>query len=195
MPDKENMKSFLKEAIITLILAVAIFMGARATIQTYEVFQSSMLPNFHAGQRVVVNKAVYWFGEPERGDVVILRAPNGDEQNWIKRIIGLPGDTVEIVQGITYINGKPIEEPYVHNAFTYSLSKRTVPPDYYFFLGDNRNISNDSSKGWLLARQDVVGKAWLISWPPKEWCVVPEYDISAQLTAGANETSYVGAAE
>jgi signal peptidase I len=181
MADKENMKSFVKEVVITLALAAIIFFGARATIQTYEVFQNSMLPNFHAGQRVVVNKAVYWFGDPQRGDVVILKAPNGEKNNWIKRIIGLPGDTVEIVKGVTYINGVKLDEPYVKNRFTYSLAKTTVPLGSFFFLGDNRDVSNDSSKGWLLKREDVIGKAWLISWPPSEWSVVPGYDLNKQV--------------
>ncbi len=181
MPEKENVKSFLKEVIITLVLAVVIFLGARATIQTYEVFQSSMLPNFHPGERVVVNKGVYWFGDPKRGDVVIMKAANGADENWIKRIIGLPGDTVEIIQGATYVNGVKLDEPYVKNRFTYSMAKVTVPADNYFFLGDNRDVSNDSSKGWLLKRNDLIGKAWLISWPPSEWSTVPKYDLNKQL--------------
>jgi len=182
-------KNFLKEAIITLALVVVIFFGARAAVQTYEVFQNSMLPNFYEGQRVVVNKAAYWFGDPQRGDVVILKAPSGVDENWIKRIIGLPGDKVSVSSGVTYVNGVALEEPYVINPFTYSLPECAVPPDSYFFLGDNRNASNDSSKGWLLPREDVIGKAWLISWPPKDWSVVPEYDLEQQLTAAANQSS------
>ncbi len=179
------MKSFVKELIITLVLAAAIFVGARATIQTYEVFQSSMLPNFHAGQRVVVNKAVYWFGEPRRGDVVIIKAPNGEKTNWIKRLIALPGDTVEVKKGVTYVNGKELDEPYVVRSFTYSLALRIIPEGKYFFLGDNRDASNDSSKGWMVTRNDIIGKAWLISWPPSEWSTVPRYDLNAQITAAA----------
>jgi signal peptidase I len=187
MPDKENMKSFVKEAVITIVLAAVIFLGARATVRGYEVFQSSMLPNFYEGQRVMVNKAVYWFGEPHRGDVVILKAPNGEKNNWIKRIIGIPGDTIEIVRGKTYVNDVQIDEPYVLNPFNYTLPKQTVPPDNYFFLGDNRNVSNDSSKGWLLARGNVIGKAWLIYWPIKDWSVVPEYDLARQLETVAKQ--------
>jgi signal peptidase I len=181
MPEKGKVKSFILEVVVTLAVAVAIFVGARMTIQTYEVFQTSMLPNFHTGQRVVVNKAVYWFREPRRGDVVIIKAPNGDTENWIKRIIGLPGDTVEIVHGVTYVNDVPLTEPYVVNSFTYSLPKRTIPASNYFFLGDNRNVSNDSSKGWLLLRKDIIGKAWLISWPPSEWSLVPEFNLDKQV--------------
>lgn len=187
MPEKENLKSFLKEVIITLALAAFIFLGARATIQTYEVFQTSMLPNFLPGERVVVNKAVYWFGHaPKRGDVVILKAANGADENWIKRIIGLPGDTVEIVHGATYVNGVKLDEPYVKNSFTYSFNKITIPADKYFFLGDNRDVSNDSSRGWLMARSDLIGKAWMISWPPSEWSFVPKYDLNKQLATTDN---------
>jgi signal peptidase I len=185
MLEKGKIKGFIIETAVTLVLAVAIFVGARMTIQTYEVFQGSMLPNFQAGERVVVNKAVYWFREPRRGDVVIIKAPNGEEPNWIKRIIGLPGDTVEIKKGVTYVNGVALNEPYVVNSFSYSLSERTLAPDSYFFLGDNRDVSNDSSKGWLLTRNDIIGKAWLISWPPSEWSTVPEYNLDKQVTTPA----------
>jgi signal peptidase I len=190
MPEKESMKSFIKEAVITLTLAIIIFVGARAMIQTYEVFQTSMLPNFHAGQRVVVLKAVYWFGDPKRGDVIVLKAPNGDEKNWIKRVIGLPGDKVKIVQGQTYVNGIALVEPYVINAFSYSMAEVTVPPGKLFFLGDNRNVSNDSSKGWLLDRENLIGKAWLISWPVSEWKVVPKYDLNQQLETAAGSATF-----
>jgi len=188
MPEKENIKSFVKEVIITLVLAAAIFVGARATIQTYEVFQNSMLPNFHPGERVVVNKAVYWLGDPKRGDVVVIKASNGADENWIKRIIALPGDSVEIIRGVTYVNGIELDEPYVQNNFTYSFAKITVPPESYFFLGDNRDVSNDSSRGWLLKRQDLIGKAWLISWPPSDWGTVPNYDLGRQLDSVSSVT-------
>jgi len=181
MLEKGKVKGFIIETAITLVIAIAIFIGARMAIQTYEVFQSSMLPNFHAGQRVVVNKAVYWFREPRRGDVIICKAPNGEQQNWIKRLIGLPGDTVEIINGVAYVNDVPLDEPYVINSFTYSLPERMLAPDTYFFLGDNRNVINESSKGWLLARADIIGKAWLISWPPSEWSTVPEYNLDKQV--------------
>jgi signal peptidase I len=193
MPEKEKVKNFVKEVVITLALAIIIFVGARATIQTYEVFQSSMLPNFHPGQRVVVNKAVYWFGEPKRGDVVILKAPNGEDNNWIKRIIGLPGDVVEIVNGVAYVNDVPLDEPYIINSFSYSRPKQTIPPDKYYFLGDNRDLSNDSSRGWLLDREGLIGKAWLITWPPSEWSTVPAYNLNKQVGTSANTAAAVTA--
>jgi signal peptidase I len=140
-----------------------------------------MEPNFTEGDRVVVNKAVYWFGEPQRGDVVILKAPGDLDEEFIKRVIGLPGDTVEIISGTVYINGVAIEEPYVILPFTYSMSELTIPEEQYFVLGDNRDISNDSHSGWLLPRGDIIGKAWLITWPPENWEIVPSYKLGEQL--------------
>jgi signal peptidase I len=196
MRDKKQVKGFILETAVTLVIAVALFIGARMAIQTYEVFQSSMLPNFHPGERVVVNKAVYWFREPRRGDVIVIQAPNGESEKWIKRLIGLPGDTIEIVNGLVYVNEVPLDEPYVKNSFTYSLPERTLAADNYFFLGDNRNVSNDSSRGWLLARADIIGKAWLISWPPSDWSMVPEYNLDKQVgtTAGAPDRAVLPAA-
>jgi signal peptidase I len=176
-------KSLVREVVITVALAVIIFIAARATIQTYEVFQTSMLPNFVPGERVVVVKALYWFGGPQRGDVVVMHAPSGVKENWIKRIIGLPGDTVEIVAGVTYVNGVSLDEPYVKNSFSYSMARVTVPAGNFFFLGDNRNVSNDSSRGWFMPRENLIGKAWLISWPPSDWGLAHGYNLNAQLAA------------
>ena len=181
------MKTFLREILITIILALVIFFVARETMQTYEVFMTSMEPNFHEGQRVVVNKAAYWgwVGEPERGDVIIFDAPDGSNEDFIKRIIGLPGDTVEIKNGSVYVNDVALNEPYIMNPPGYTMQKMTVPDNQYFVLGDNRNHSNDSHNGWLVARLEIHGKAWLSTWPPDLWGVVPEYPLGNQI-ANAN---------
>ena len=175
------MKIFLREFLITIALALVIFFAARETIQTYEVFQTSMEPNFSQGQRVVVNKVVYWFHEPRRGDVVILKAPDGRDEEFIKRIIGLPGDTVEVINGVAYVNSVKLEESYVKRSFTYTLPKESVPADSYFVLGDNRDVSNDSHRGWFMPRDNLIGKAWLITWPPPDWGVVPGYALDEQV--------------
>jgi len=175
------MRNFLREAVIIIVLALIIFFAARATIQTFVVVMTSMEPSFHEGQRLVVNKAVYYFGEPERGDVVIFRAPSGRQEDFIKRVIGIPGDTVEVKDSAVYVNDVKIDEPYVESPPNYTVGKRKVPEDNYFVLGDNRNHSNDSHNGWTVPRDNIVGKAWLSTWPPEDWGMVPDYQLGEQL--------------
>jgi signal peptidase I len=177
------MKNILREILITIILALIIFFAARATIQTYVVVMTSMEPSFHEGQRLVVNKVVYIFGEPERGDVVIFRAPNQQHDDFIKRVIALPGDTVEVKDRAVYVNGIKLDEPYIKSPPTYNMAEITVPDDDYFVLGDNRNNSNDSHYGWLLPRENIIGKAWLSTWPPDNWGLVPSYHLEEQLVS------------
>ncbi|OGO06535.1 MAG: signal peptidase I [Chloroflexi bacterium RBG_13_57_8] len=177
------MKNILKEIIITVVLAVIIFVVAQRTIQTYEVFMTSMEPNFHEGQRVVVNKAVYIFGEPDRGDVIIFKAPNGGDEDFIKRVIGLPGDTVEVKNRAVYVNNVKLEEPYVAESPNYVMPAVTIPKDKYFVLGDNRNHSNDSHNNWYVDRGDIRGKAWLSTWPPSDWGIVHNYPLGDQIAS------------
>ncbi|MFC1901525.1 signal peptidase I [Chloroflexota bacterium] len=177
------MRTVLREFILTIILALVIFLAARAAIQTYVVVMTSMEPNFHEGNRVVVNKAVYWLGEPERGDVIVFEEPNGQKEDFIKRVIALPGDTVEIKDKDVYINGTEIEEPYIRSAPNYYLEELEVPENNYFVLGDNRNNSNDSHRGWFVKGEKIYGKAWLITWPPNDWGIIPSYDLAKQLAA------------
>jgi signal peptidase I len=184
---KDIVKPLVREILITIALALVIFFSARATLQTYEVYQTSMEPNFFEGQRVVVLKAAYWFGSPQRGDVVIFQSPLSDEE-FIKRVIGLPGDTVEVTHGVVYINGLKLDEPYIKRSFSYSLSKEVVPSDDYFVLGDNRDVSNDSHRGWFMPRANLIGKAWLVTWPPSDWGVVPNFPLNDQVAASDNTT-------
>ena len=179
------MRTFFREIMITIALALVIFFVARGTIQTYEVFMTSMEPSFYEGQRVVVNKAAYWdwIGEPERGDVVIFNAPDGSGEDFIKRIIGLPGDTVAVKNRIVYVNDVALDEPYIMNKPSYNMPQITVPERRYFVLGDNRNRSNDSHNGWLVERSEIHGKAWLSTWPPELWGVVPEYPLGSQIAS------------
>jgi signal peptidase I len=175
------MKAFIKEIAITAVLALIIFFAARSSIQTYEVFMTSMEPNFSEGDRVVVNKAVYWFGDPQRGDVIIFENPNNESEDYIKRVIGIPGDTVEIKDQAVYVNGTRLEEPYIMAPPIRGMAAVMVPENSYFVLGDNRNNSQDSRSGWFVTKDEIHGKAWLISWPPDSWEVVPAYKLSEQL--------------
>jgi signal peptidase I len=179
---------FLREILETLVLAVIIFAVAQATVQSFVVEKHSMDPTLSEGQRLLVNKAVYWrlggwlgrhlplkkegewaylFHLPRRGEIVVFRAPHQVDQVWIKRIIGLPGEQVEIRDGRVYINGKALYEPYAHGSSP-PLSPVVVPAGTYFVMGDNRSQSTDSSD-WEgvgpIPLQNIIGKAWLSLWP------------------------------
>ncbi len=178
------MKAFLREILITAVLAVVVFITIQATIQTFVVVGSSMEPSFWNGQRLIVSKAAYAFHQPEMGDVIVFQPPNGQHEDYIKRIIGLPGDTIEIKGGAVYVNGAKLSEPYIKDAPNYTLPHQKVLENSYFVLGDNRDNSNDSHNGWMVPRKNIVGKAWLSIWPPGEWGLAPNYP-QKQLVASA----------
>jgi signal peptidase I len=179
------MKVFFREILITTILALTIFFIVNATVQTFVVVGPSMLPNFENGQRLLVSKVAYRLHEPERGDVVIFEAPNNEQEDYIKRIIGLPGDTVEVKDGAVYVNGAKRDEPYITNPPNYTLEETKIPENDYFVLGDNRINSNDSHSGWLVPRENIIGKAWLSIWPYYKWRIVAEHSLQAQMSVPA----------
>ncbi len=183
------MKSFLREIVITSVMAIIIFFIIQATVQTFVVVGSSMQPNFMDGQRVLVNKAVFSFGQPQRGDVIIFEPPNRLQVDYIKRVIGLPGDIIEVKSGVVYVNSTRLDEPYIKQPASYSLALETVPADSYFVLGDNRGNSNDSHNGWVVPRHNIVGRAWVSIWPPNRWGMAPNYALDKQLTGGADATA------
>ena len=177
------MKTFLREVLGTLLLAIAIFFLIQATVQSSVVVYSSMEPNLHEGQRLLINKVVYKFHEPERGDVIIFPNPKNPDEDYIKRIIGLPGETIEIKEGVVYIHqqdGNVLildEHEYIDEPPNQPFRSSIIPPDNYFVLGDNRNNSIDSRSGWTVSRQDIIGKAWLSIWPIAEWGLAPNYSL------------------
>jgi len=171
-------RTFFRDIVITLILAVVIFLLLQFTVQSFIIIGSSMQPNFQDGERLVINKLVYRLREPARGEVIVFLPPNGQQPDYIKRIIGLPGETVEVKDGVVYIDDHPLDEPYQLNELPkYTLSKQIVPSNEYFVLGDNRNNSNDSHNGWTVPRQNIIGKAWLSIWPPSKLGIIPGYSL------------------
>ena len=176
------MSKLLREIVIILALAAVIYGLLYFIIQGVPVTGSSMMPNLAAsGQRVLVNKTAYWFAEPQRGDIITFHPPeewpNPRHLPFIKRVIGLPGETVYIIEGKIYLNEstEPLDEPYIGMPFTYSMALVTIPEDSYFVLGDNRNISEDSHIYGTISRQSIIGKAWLSYWPFSLWGRVANY--------------------
>ncbi|MFA5317086.1 MAG: signal peptidase I [Dehalococcoidales bacterium] len=174
------MKNTLCEILISIGIAILVFFGLHFTIQNNIIVGSSMEPGLHNGQWLIVVKAAYFFGEPQRGDVVTIHMP-GEKLPLIKRIIAIPGDTVEIRNSTVYVNGKALQEPYIKEAPRYSYSKTIVPLDNYFVLGDNRNISRDSHTGFTIPRQDILGRASFSTWPPNDIGLVDNYPLSEQM--------------
>ncbi len=175
------MKIILRDIVITLIIALVIFFALRATVQAYKVIETCMEPNYIEGEWLLASKVTYWFHEPERGDVIILHPPFETEEVFIKRLIALPGDTVEVKEGVVYIDDTALEEPYIMEAPAYTFPLTELGDDEYFVLGDNRNNANDSHTGWTIAREDIIGKAWFSYWPPDEWGGAGNYPLAEQL--------------
>jgi signal peptidase I len=168
------MKIF-REVAITVLIALAVFAVLRLTMQSYTVVMSSMEPNFYQGDCIMVNKVCYGSAGPQRGQVIVFNPPFESAHPFIKRVIGLPGETVEIRDESVFVNGIPLEEEYVMALPNYTMLATQVPETEYFVLGDNRNNSNDSHTGWMVPRDNIIGRAWFVYWPPSRWRVVKHH--------------------
>jgi signal peptidase I len=158
---RDVLETFLPALLIALLINV--FVG-----QATRVEGQSMEPSLHTNQRLVVEKVSYRFHGPQRFDIVVLRLPSQGEELLIKRVIGLPGETVEIRNGQVYINGQQLDEPFTaEETRPGRYAKVTVPPLHVYVLGDNRNRSNDSRSFGPVPIENIVGRAWLSYWPPR----------------------------
>ena len=174
------MKPFLRDTLTIFIIAAVIIFGLQATVQKFGVDGPCMYDGFQNGQQIWVNKVVYKLHEPERGDVIIFYSPNYEKEEYIKRIIGLPGESVEIKDGIVYIHKEdgtifPLDEPYVTRPANQPFKGDIIPENEYFVMGDNRNNSSDSRYGWTVPKENIIGKAWLSIWPPDKWGLAANY--------------------
>jgi signal peptidase I len=114
-----------------------------------------------------------------RGDVIVFKFPEEPETDYIKRVIGLPGDTVEVKGGQVHVNGVALDEPYLQQMILRDEPARVVEAGRYFVLGDNRNNSSDSRSFGTITPQSIVGRAWLVYWPPSDWSTVPHHTYAA----------------
>lgn len=165
----------VREIIETLLLTLFIFWIVNTATGRYRVQGHSMLPTLQEGEYLIINKLSYFLDEPSRGDIIVLHFPRDRSREYIKRVIGLPGDTVEISGEEVQVNGVRLNEPYVNGNSAYRSATWTVPQGHYFVMGDNRNNSSDSRTWSFLPREDIVGKAWLIYWGVEDWGFVSHY--------------------
>ncbi len=166
-------KSVWREYAEAFAIAIILALVIRAfVVQAFKIPSGSMLPTLQVGDHILVNKFIYWFTEPKRGDIIVFRFPKDEGRDFIKRIIGLPGETVEIKNKQVYINGQPFEEPYIihEDSLVYenphsprdNFGPVVVPEGTFFMMGDNRDHSMDSRFWGFLEHSKIKGKAFII---------------------------------
>ena len=161
---EKSARGFWRDLIETVLMALALFLLLNTITSRVRVYNVSMQPTLYEGNLLVVNKLAYKFGEPKRGDIIVFHYRGTANEDYIKRVIGVPGDRVEIGSGVVRVNGQALTEPYIAELPGYT-GMWEVPEGELFVLGDNRNHSSDSHD-WGFVRQEwVVGKAVIIYWP------------------------------
>jgi signal peptidase I len=183
------MDRVFRELLEAVILAIIVFILIHTSIRNFKVEGSSMNPTLESGQHLIVNKLVYsqldmdrlsriipfWQAEtpdtryaihpPKRGEVIVFHFPRDPSKDFVKRVIGLPGEEVEILQGKVYINEQALTEPYLDRLDTSRVGPTRLREKEYFVLGDNRRSSNDSRIWGPVSETYVVGKVWFVYWP------------------------------
>ena len=176
--ESASWKRFFLDIFETLILAVILFVGINAVSARVRVDGFSMRPTLDDGEFVLVSKLSYKFGDFNHGDIIVFHFPLNPQEELIKRVIGVPGDTIRVQDQRVFVNGQQLNETYIAHPPQYS-GEWTVPDGYLFVLGDNRNNSNDSKDWGMLPQENVVGKAILIYWPPPMWNVLDHPEVVA----------------
>ena len=184
-----TLRALIRELIKTTILALLVFLGLQLSVQNFRVEGPSMQPTLGEGKHLLVNKLVYLHFDPQklndllpfidvkrteayfpihspsRGEVIIFHFPQDHSRDFVKRVIGLPGETVEVRKGRVFIDDKGLDEPYLDRLDQTSSPLFTVPADSYFVMGDNRPFSNDSRSWGAVPMDVIVGRAWVSYWP------------------------------
>ena len=175
-PKRSSCIGFMIDTIETILLALVLFLAINALSARVRVENVSMQPTLNPGEFLLVNRVAYTLTKPSIGDIIIFHAPNVPDLDYIKRIVGLPGDEIEVRDGIVYVNNQPLYEPYISSPPNYSGSW-TVPENFYFVLGDNRNNSSDSHIWGFVPSEDIVGRALLVYWPLEQATLLNSPDI------------------
>jgi signal peptidase I len=205
-----RIRGVVRELLETALFILLIFFIVRGIVQNFKIEGSSMEPTLHTGQYILVNKLVYFhfdlnapmrlfpgqedlpqrviypFYQPRRGDIVVFEYPQDVSKDYIKRVIGLPGDQVEIRDGQVFVNGQQIEQPYLEGTPTYCVIGYacqsgivTIPEGHLFVMGDNRSNSSDSREWGPLPFDRVIGQAWVLYYPVSDWGLVPHHSYAA----------------
>ena len=172
-PGRPAWLTFLTETLQTIILAVVLYFLIDSVIARVRVENISMLPTLQPGEFILVNKMAYKLGSLHTGDIVIFHFPLDPSQDYIKRVIGTPGDTVTVQGGKVYVNNRALNEPYISAPPQYTGSW-TVPSDQLFALGDNRNQSSDSHSWGFVPLANLVGRALVVYWPLNDFKILSE---------------------
>jgi signal peptidase I len=173
------------EIVETIVLIICLYALADLASVRFFVDGPSMEPSFYTGQRVIVSRLNYMLENPQRGDIIVFQSPDnpGVEPPLIKRVIGLPGETVKIRDTHVFINGQELDESFTNEGCSTDRcrdSERTLGPDEYFVMGDNRNHSRDSRVFGPIKRGTVIGEALVRYWPPQDWSLLHEYRFPAE---------------
>jgi len=162
----------------TVLIVIAIYVSINLISARFVVEGPSMEPNFTTGDFIVVNRLAYLVSVPARGDVVVFHNPEDPSHEFIKRVIGLPGEVIRIDDGTVYVNGKPLDEPYIKSICEDHRCDNiwTLDSTHYFVLGDNRNESHDGHNFGPLDHSMIIGQAWIRYWPPAAWGLIPSHD-------------------
>lgn len=174
----------LRDLIFALMIAVLVLVFV---VQPVKVEGTSMLPRLHDGERIFVNKLIYyeeyrWAPKIERGDIVVFWYPEDPSKSYIKRVIGLPGDTVDIHEGVVRVNGRDLDEKYIDSRLNLTPKNQVavhVRPNYYFVMGDNRDNSSDSRIWGLVPKKYIYGKALFRYWPPTAASIIHHENIDS----------------
>jgi signal peptidase I len=179
IPFGKKVLRFFFEVVQMVMVVFLLYQGVDALIGRVQVESISMLDTVKPGELLMVSKLAYRNSDRfQRGDVIVFHAPKEPGEDYIKRLIGLPGDTVRVESGLVFVNGVLLSEPYIRERPTYE-GEWMVPPGNLFVMGDNRNLSADSHEWGFLPIENVFGRAFLIYWPPNEVNLLKRIDPAA----------------
>ena len=190
------MSRVAREVVEAVVLALIVFLVIQTGVRNFKVEGASMQPTLHGGQFLLVNKLVYFkldtarisrivpfwkvdrssqrfaLRPPNRGEVIVFHYPRDVTKDFVKRVVGLPGETVEVREGTTYIDGQPIDEPYLTTTDRSSSKLVLLDREEYYVMGDNRRGSNDSRNWGPVPEANILGKVWFVYWPVSNWQVI-----------------------